>query len=225
MDTTSWAACWSAFFDRNELPKECRSCGDPHVVRNGTAERSATVRENDATVTIPRILLRRVKCVACRLSWRLYPPGLLPRRRFQLCVVSDAASEYLFNPLATRPAVAAAATCAVRTVGRWIHWVAAIAEPANIQARLVEVLDEAVVPLFPEAVVRNPLVGGMLRRAAANLVLIEALARSVGLEPPGLRSLVVALVAGRDGSTTYARPIIPEFASRGLGGRSATLAM
>lgn len=211
--------------DRDEIPEECRSCKDPRVVRNGTAERSATLREGDTTVTISGILLRRVKCLACRLSWRLYPPGLLPRRRFQLCVVTDATSKYLFDPLATRPALAKVATASVRTVGRWLHWLAAVAEPANIQARLVEVLGEPIVPDFPAVVVRNPAVGGMLRCAAANLVLIEALARAVGLEPPGLRSLVVALVAGRDGWTTYARPIIPEFASRGLGGRSATLAM
>lgn len=149
----------------------------------------------------------------------------MPRRRFQLCVVADAASKYLFDPLTTRPAVAAVATCAVRTVGRWLHWLAGVADPADVQARLVETLDDVVVPTFPDAVVRNPAVGGMLRRAAANLVLIETLARSLGLEPPGLRSLVVALVAGRDGWTTYARPIVPEFASRGLAGRSATLAM
>lgn len=54
---------------------------------------------------------------------------------------------------------------------------------------------------------------------------IETLARAIGLAPPGLASLVVALVTGRDGWTTYARPAIPELASRGLAGRSVTLTM
>lgn len=225
MDATSCKDRWQEFFDRNEVPKSCRSCGDPHVARNGTAERSAIVREADETATIDEIPLRRVRCRECRRSWRLYPPGLLPRRRFQLCVVSEAVSTYLFDPAATRPAVAAVATCAVRTVGRWLHWLAGVAEPAHVQARLVEVLDEVVVPLFFDVVIRNEAVGGLLRRAAANLVLIEALARALGLAPPGLASLVVHLVAGRDGWTTYARPAVPEFASRGLGGRSVTLTM
>jgi hypothetical protein len=225
MDAVVIAVRWKAFFDRDEMPRGCRSCGDPRVVRNGTAERSATVRQDDATVTIDGIQLRRVRCLCCRLSWRLYPPGLLPRRRFQLCVVADAVSHYLFDPLATRPAVAAVAKCVVRTLGRWVHWIAALAEPGQLQARLVEALDAPVVPVFPEVVIRNPAAGGVLRRAAANLVLIEALARSVGLAPPGLHSLVAALVGGRDGWTTYARPIVPEFASRGLARRSATLAM
>jgi hypothetical protein len=100
-----------------------------------------------------------------------------------------------------------------------------VAEPAHVQARLVEVLDEVVVPLFFDVVIRNEAVGGLLRRAAANLVLIEALARSLGMPPPGLASLVVDLVTGRDGWTTYARPAVPEFASRRLGGRSAILTM
>lgn len=225
MDATSWADRWQEFFDRNEVPKLCRSCGDTHVARNGTAERSAIVREGDETATINAIQLRRVRCRDCQTSWRLYPPGLLPRRRYQLCVVSEAVTTYLFDPEATRPAVAKVATCAVRTVGRWLHWLAGVAEPAHVQARLVEVLDEVVVPWFGDVVIRNDAVGDLLRRAAANLALIETLARSLGMAPPGLASLVVELVAGRDGWTTYARPIIPEFASRGLGGRSSILTM
>jgi len=225
MDTTSCAAVWREFFDRDEIPAACRSCGDPHVTRDGTAERSAIVRQGEATVAIDGIRLRRVQCGECDTSWRLYPPGLLPRRRYQLCVVSEAVSTYLFDPEATRPAVAEVATCAVRTVGRWFRWVAGVAEPAQLQARLVEVLDEVVVPLFPDVVIRNHAVGGLLRRAATNLVGIETLARAIGLAPPGLASLVVALVAGRDGWTTYARPAVPEFASRGLGGWSVTLTM
>lgn len=225
MDTTSWPASWKEFFARDEIPKDCRSCGDPHIVRNGKAERSAIVRQGEKTVAIAGIVLQRVRCSDCSQSWRLYPPGLLPRRRYQLCVVSEAVSTYLFDPAATRPAAAAVATCAVRTVVRWLHWLAGVAEPGHVQARLVEVLDEVVVPLFFDVVIRNEAVGGLLRRAAANLVLIETLARSLGLAPPGLASLVVHLVAGRDGWTTYARPAVPEFGSRGLGGRSVTLTM
>ena len=217
---------WKSFFDRDEIPKACRFCDEPRVVRNGTAERTAIVREGEETVSIEGILLRRVRCLGCWRGWRLYPPGLLPRRRFQLDVVADAVEKYLFDPEVLAPIVATSATCVVSTLFRWIRWVAGITEPAHIEARLVEVLDAPFVPAFPEVVVRNAKAGGViLRRAAANLVLVEALARSLGGAQPGLRSLLLALVAGRDRWTTYARPIVPEFASRGLGSRSGTLTM
>lgn len=65
MDTTFWPASWKEFFARDEVPRDCRSCGDPNVVRNGKAERSAIVRQGEKTVAIAGIVLQRVRCSDC----------------------------------------------------------------------------------------------------------------------------------------------------------------
>jgi hypothetical protein len=173
---------------------------------------------------------RRVKCATCEKSWTLRPPGLAPRRQFQLCVVARATTRYLFGDRASLSKTAAGHGCSPRTLARWLQWIAGLASPAALQRLLVVLL---AVPLL----VRLRDVVGLARkattstrrrrltRAAHVLVLLEALGRAIGCEPPGLRGVLERVVAGRDRVTTDARPLVPEFAARQTGHGLGTISM
>lgn len=202
------------------LPACCVHCGGAHIVWNGWARRTATFRRDDDVVYLPDIAIRRVRCQDCRRSWQLRPPGVMPQRHYQLCVVAEGVSGALFEGK-TVEETAEDARCSRWTVSRWFAWLAGLATPADLQARLVDVSSE---PLFlPEPELRrtsrSPAVQAILGAAAVVLVGVEALGAAAGCEPPGLRAVVEALVANRYRHTTYAEPSIPEFAQFCFGGR------
>ena len=173
---------------------------------------------------------RRVKCASCEVSWTLRPPGLAPRRQFQLCVVARAASRYLFGDASSLSTVAVEHSCSPRSLGRWLGWIAGLASPAGLERHLVATLDAPVlVPLRNvaglELKATTPARRRRLTRAAPVLVLLEALGRATGAEPPGLRGVLERVVAGRDRVTTEARPRVPELAARQAGRGFGTITM
>jgi hypothetical protein len=140
----------------------------------------------------------------------------MPRRHYQLCVVTEAASQHLFAG-ASQEQVAATTGCSRRTVGRWLQWLSQVADPAVLGQKLAAALGEPVLPrLRPLAsrrwALRDAARRQVLERAATVLQLMEALGLALGLEPPGLRALVERVLAGRDRITSYRAPLIPELA-------------
>jgi len=199
---------------------------------DGFGVRTASVRLSGKTVHIDGIRCHRARCAdsGCEHRWCLFPPGLGPRRHFQACVVSDAVQEYLFGEDASQESTAKRHGCSRRTLGRWLCWLAGLAEPAAIQERILAAQDEPV-----PAPLRS--VAGLLRKArsepkrklleAAAIVLahFESLAMAMGLEPPGLRSVLETVAPLGARQVTQLRPLLPEFARRRPRGPSETLSM
>ncbi len=217
------------FAENVRLPTLCVYCDGTHIVWNGHATRTGTFRVvadgGPIAVHVDDIPIRRARCQGCRRSWRLRPPGVMPQRHYQLCVVAHGLGRLLFEPGATIIAVALAATCSSWTVGRWMRWIAGIGAPADLQARLVEIADAPVLVegRAPVRSSRSAALRVAVQRAASVLQGIEALASAAGAATPGLGPVVEALVANRYRHTTYASPFIPEFASFKLGGRFGML--
>ena len=214
------------FYDTEPLPERCVLCGVfGRVVKNGSDTRSVSLLFGKLVVYVASFLCRRVKCMACKRSWRQRPPGIVPHRHYQLCVTAEGMSALLFGG-ASQEEVTATCDCSRWTVARWAEWVGGIASPADLQARVAELAGAPIVAPVREAAARA---GGMachaLRRAARVLSLLEGLAQAANLDPPGLRSVVRRVVDDRANHTTYASPSIPEFAHIGLQGRLGIIPM
>ena len=210
-------ARWLAYADKVRKPRTCVCCGASRLWWDGRPTRNASVMCAGEVVHVTGIVCRRVKCRACKQSFRLRPPGLMPHKHYQLCVVARASSRYVFGQRSTLSSVAAEHGCARRTVKRWVCWLAAVAEPAVLLSKLREAVDAPVVPRASRVAqlvrkARYALGRVVLERAAEVLGLCEALGSAWGLEPPGLRAVVERTVGHRSGIATYARPLIPELA-------------
>ena len=208
---------WAEFGRRGSKPQACLRCGrGDRLCWNGMSIRTASVRAGDETVHVAGVSQRRLKCKACDENWIHRPPGLLPNKHFQGCVIASAVSQHVHGG-DTLARVAATHGCSPRQAGRWMPWTAAIADPAALAAQVVEAVDAVVLPAARELAqrfeaLRHAARRPMLRRAAQVLALMEALALALGLEPPGLRAIVERALNGRTDVGTYRRPVIPELA-------------
>jgi len=223
---------WRGFYDQAAKPRRCIFCGGTRLWWNGWRHRTASLLIGEQVVYVDEVACRLVKCgtPGCNKSWTLRPPGLAPQRHYQLCVVAQALSAYLFDPAATLEQVARATGCARRSVGRWITWVAGIATAGELLRHLVAAGGTARVPSLPEVAslalrARDCAHRLILRGAAQVLCLLEALGQALSFSPPGLRAVVEAVVDGRYQATTYARPRILAFARRHLPLVAGTLPM
>jgi hypothetical protein len=73
------------------------------------------------------------KCTACRAGFTVYPPGIYPRRQYQLDVVAEVGAAGALGGLA--PAAAAApARASATSARRWMRWLAGLAAPAELAA-------------------------------------------------------------------------------------------
>jgi hypothetical protein len=205
---------WMKFFDEVKRPRECVFCEGDGIWWNGRRWRSASGLVDGKTVTVPSFPCRRVECAACRRSWTLLPPGLLPGRHFDLAVVAKALSRYLFEEKASRKAVAEAYQTSPRTLGRWLEHTAGVASAGFLQRLLLKVTEapilarvEPVKDLLQKA--RSQAGRLVLEEAGKVLGLLEVLASELGLSSPGLASLLSRVIGGRRGLTSYRVPIIP----------------
>lgn len=215
---------WVEFFREVKRPSVCIRCPGTRIWWNGRRVRSASGLVDGRTVTVPRVPCRRARCAACRASWALLPPGMIPGRHFGLSVAAEALSRRLFAPeRASREAVAQDLDLSSRTVGRFEAHTAHVVEPAWLQ-RLV--LSIAGFPLLPrlESVkalaekARTAARRLVLERAGQVLCLLEAVAAGLGMAAPGLASVLWRVIGGRRGLSTYKSPSIPADAWRaGLG--------
>lgn len=217
---------WRHFAETVVRPVACIQCGG-RVVFNGRRRRTASVRIDDEVVYIPEVLCRRVQCArgGCGAGWTVRPFGLAPRRHYQLDVVAHAAGQYLFDQDASQERVAREHDCSRRTVGRWLTWIAGIAEPAKLAARVAEAAAVPVTMAEPKVAELSRKARGEARRlllktAAWVLALLEALGEALALEPPGLRGVLERHAQATGRLSTYAAAAIPELARRtqaGLG--------
>jgi len=208
---------WTRFFETVRRPKACRQCRPPTVWFDGSRHRSATVLVSGQIAHLNEIPCRRVKCAACKKRWTLRPPGMPAGRHFQLDVTARAVSRYLFDRNATQAAVAEESGCSRRTIRRWLDWVAGLAAPAALGRHLLAAAGaplsgplRTVAQLARKA--RTEARRRILERGAQVLVLLEALAMALGLEPPGLRSVLEAVESAGDLPSTYANPRVPALA-------------
>lgn len=227
---------WQQFYETVMKPECCIYCAGKAVSWRGSRLRTASVLVDDGeraeVVYHHGIANRRVKCTTsgCGRSWTLRPPGIFPRRHYQLCVVAAATSQYLHQEQAEQEAVAAAYGCSRRSLGRWLLWESRLAKPADLQRHI---LDVAEAPLLvrtqPVENLARKAVGAshrqILTAAALVLGLLEMLAAAAGYEPPGLRSVLETVVGNRDRVSTLASPAVPELARRRLHWPVAVCAM
>jgi hypothetical protein len=219
------------YYHEAERPDECIFCGGEKVWWNGTRHRSATGLVEGHPVTVPSFPCRRVRCAACRKSWTLLPPGLLPGRHFDLSVGAAALSDYLFGPGKSLESAAAAAAVSPRTLGRFRDWVADLVSP-DLLAGLIGQVSGA--PILPQLLAvadakrkakRDPGRRTVLDLAARVLCLTEALATAVGLATPGLSSLLSRIFSNRCRPTFHRGESIPAKAWRQAAGVPEMMAM
>lgn len=215
------------YFETVARPKCCIYCAGAVVHWRGSRLRTASFlvegEERPQVAYLHGVACRLVECgtAGCGRSWTLRPPGIFPRRHYQLCVVAAATSQYLHQQQAGQEAVAAAYSCSRRSLGRWLLWESHLAKPADLQRHI---LDVAEAPLLvrtqPVENLAHKAVDAshrqILKAAALVLGLLEMLAAAAGYEPPGLRSVLETVVGNRDRVTTLAEPAVHELARRRL---------
>ena len=165
-------------------------------------------------VYLSDVVCRRVKCAnrQCKKSWTLRPPGLIARRHYQLCVVASAARQFLFESQSTLTSVASAHQCCRRTLGRWLHWIAGIANPSSVIRRLGAVLSTEVFAVRDNSGANGTAARKVFKRAARVFCLLDALGRACGHKDAPFGKLIEEILSGRDRVATYRFPLIPELA-------------
>ena len=209
---------WGRFYETAQKPCCCLFCKGYRVYWNGQRERTASVLIGNEVVYFTDILCKRVKCAEpkCKKSWTLRPPGLIPRRHYQICIVEHATEKFLFDQYATLTSVAGEHQCSRRTVGRWLNWISGIAEPSQLIHRVFHILKEQpFIAILKVSKILKKFVGTckkVFRRTAKNFCLLQALGTVCRCEPPGFRGVIEAVICDRDRITTYHSPSIPELA-------------
>ncbi len=212
---------WKRFAEQARKPAQCIFCAGQKIWWNGMRQRSASILVEGMGIYINEVLCPRVKCAAadCHKSWTLRPRGLFPQRHYQLCLVGQGLSDYLFDPASSLEKVAEACTCSERTVRRWVSWAASVTDPQALERRILESVGHPMLAAlrtisarFQRYCCRKQ--QHVLSRAGQVLCLLEALGQARGYEPPGLRGVLTAVVTNRYRLTTYRDPVIPDFAWR-----------
>lgn len=203
---------WNRIYDNLDKPCECIFCKCVRLYWNGRRERTASVLINDQVVYVTGIWCKRTKCSQCKKSWTIRPKGLMARRHYQLCVVTNAADSFLFDADATLSKVANIYRCARRTVGRWLNWIAGIAKPCQLIGRLRCISEQSVRSI--ECSVGKVAHTGTkpFKRCATNLLALRALAKASGSFADGFQSIFEGIICNRDAVSTYHDPFIPELA-------------
>ena len=214
---------FARLIERVALPTHCIRCRGTRLGwKDRSRTRSATVLHGGRGIHLDEIPILRVLCLDCDKSWTLQPPGVLPRKHYQPCVAAQAVGRVVAEPGASQRQVAEEVGCSRRQVGRWLDWVGSLATPDDLQARVVEEADAPVVVDQPPLARRcrqayTAARQAALERAARVLALLEVLGCVWGLEPPGLRGVLVHLSEGWRALSSYAAPAIPLLAPRPRG--------
>lgn len=194
----------------DEHPGPCSDAEGPRVVWDGLRQRSVSVLVDESSVHVPDVVCRRLKCQACGLRWTRRPEGCLPRRHYQPCVMANAVAMVTLGD-GSLTATATHFGIDRRTLGRWTHWTAQVAEPAALQRELIEATDEPVLVGTPVRALQRERHGpraDRYGRAAQVLALCVALASALGLSPPELGAVVSRYAGPLDGVTTDQAPAI-----------------
>jgi len=205
---------WDQFSQTVDKPCCCPFCQGRRIYWNGYRERSASVLEGDKVVYLSEVVCRRVKCAdrQCKKSWTLRPPGLMPGRHYQMCVVASAARQFLFDSHSTLSSVAAAHQCCRRSVGRWLHWIAGIAMPSSLIRRLGGIPATAVFAARDNNRGIGTRARKVFERAARVFCLLEALGRAYGCKDAPFGGMIEEILSGGHRVATCRFPSIPELA-------------
>jgi len=216
---------WTGYYHEVARPSECVSCGATRIWWDGSRERAGTGVWEGRAVYVARFSCRRVRCASCGQRWTLLPPGLLPRRHYDLAVAARALAHYVFERGASLAAAAARWSLSARTLGRTRDWVAGLAPTAQLGAWVAERSGEPVVGTLLAAAERvGDAAGQAVRERAGDvLCLLESLAAAAGLAPPGLASLLPRAVRGRRALAAYRGGSIPADAWRAAAGLPTTM--
>lgn len=211
---------WRRYYETVPRPKQCLFCSGQRIHFNGSRCRSASVWSDEQVVYISDFVCRRVKCKQCHCGWTLRPPGMVAHKHYQLCVLSRAVGDYLFDPVGTLSAVGQAYRCSRQTVKRWVCWSAGIASAEYLLSQIVSASDAPLLPRLGQVTelcrkARESTTQKVMKTAAQVLSLMECLCSGWQLEPPGLKAVVHKVLGERSGIGTYAHPIIPELVQGG----------
>lgn len=127
---------------RAERPPPCRQC-HARCWWNGWRVVFPTVATLLAGIVERwELPLAKAKCISCKHGFTCYPPGIYPRRRYQLDVVADVVADVALGGVsAARAAAAAQATAS--SARRWVAWVAALAKPHDLLAAAAQLDPDA----------------------------------------------------------------------------------
>ena len=166
----------------------CLQCDSERVWYNGIRLRKATLRDGDRSVFVAQIPVRRLLCGDCSARWSHPPTGVPTRAHYQPCVVSEAVVTDVLDDKVCDTTVAKEHGCHRRTLLRWVHRVARLAEPAELMRRVLLESDNPVLPAAPPTVRprRSAALMALGQRAVWVLFLLEVMTSLVGLTPPGL---------------------------------------
>lgn len=117
--------------ERPERPPPCGLCQSPSWWNGWRRVFPVLRRLVDGAVERGEQWLARMKCSSCRHGSTLYPPGLYPRRQYQLDVVADVVATMAFGdsgPTQAAREVAGSPTSA----RRWSGWVAELCDAATL---------------------------------------------------------------------------------------------
>jgi len=211
---------WQRYYETVSRPKQCLLCSGDRIYFNGSRCRSASVWADDRVVYVSDFVCRRVKCKQCKNSWTLRPEGVIAHKHYQLCVLSRAVSDYLFEPGGTLSAVGQAYRCSRKTVKRWVCWSASIASENHLVSEIVSATDAPILPRLGQVAElccksRDAAMQKVMKTAAQVLSLMECLCSAWQLEPPGLKAVVQTVLGDKSGIGTYAQPFIPELVRGG----------
>jgi hypothetical protein len=116
---------------RADRPPPCRQCQGPSWW-NGWRLVFPTVAALVAgMVEHWELPLARAKCSRCKHGFTCYPPGIYPRRQYQLDVVAEACATVTLGAQSAADTAGTIGSSAT-SVRRWIAWLAALAQPRDL---------------------------------------------------------------------------------------------
>lgn len=118
---------------RDARPPPCSSCQGAAWWNGWRVVYPVVATTPGAAVERRELPLPRAKCSCCRTGFTCYPPGLYPRRQYQLDVIAEvvAAVEIGCEPTA---AAATAISASPTSVRRWSAWIGVLAEVETMHA-------------------------------------------------------------------------------------------
>jgi hypothetical protein len=135
--------------------------------------------------------LARAKCSVCRRGFTCYPPGVYPRRQYQLDVVAEVVAAVAVGDETVAQA-AVACSASTTSVRRWSAWIAALAQVGMLHAVAAEIdpRGATVATAAPRSRVAAVLdglevLGAALARAGVALVERTGLGRVLGWQYRG----------------------------------------
>ncbi len=186
---------------RAERPPPCSRC-DARSWWNGWRMVFIVVAVAAHVVERQELSLARARCSSCRISFTCYPPGVYPRRQYQLDAVADTVGRAVLGGDSTERAAAAMGASAT-SVRRWTAWTAALAEPATLCAATARVDPDA------------PAGAGLSAVTAARPTGTQAARVLSALEQLGLALVRAGVVAAQAVRTGLARVLHWQHAAHG----------